>query len=694
MVGSGTEEPPVDQPYPATRRDDVVDTLHGVEVAGPYRWLEDVTSPEVQAWMAAQQAFTRRQLDALPDRDALRARLTALFYYDALGVPRHHGGRYFWARKHADREKSVVYWKDGADGDARVLFDPETWSDDGSVGLGGWWPSWDGRRVVYAVKANNADEAVLHVVDVATGEVTGDVIEGAKYADPAWTPDNQGFYYVWIPPVGGDVTVQNRPGFAELRFHALGADPAADPVVHPRTGDPATFLGGQLSKDGRWLIATIQHGWTSNDVYFQDLRAATPGWQPLVVGVDAQFSVLPWQDRFYIQTNHEAPRHQLLVADPARPARAGWRPLVAEDATATIDGFAIVGGRLVVTYMRQASSRLEIRELDGTPVREVALPGVGTTAGIHGEPDEDTGYFAFTSFTEPSIIFETSLATGATTEWSRVTLPLDTTPFVTEQVTYASKDGTAVTMFLLHHRDVVPDGTNPTILYGYGGFQVSLTPAFASSRMVWLERGGVYAIPNLRGGGEYGEAWHRDGMRDAKQNVFDDFVAAARWLVDHGWTTPARLAIHGGSNGGLLVGAAMTQAPELFGAVVCAVPLLDMIRYHRFGSGETWTPEYGSAEDPAQFATLRAYSPYHHVVAGTAYPALLMLSADSDDRVDPMHARKFAAAIQWASSSGRPALLRIEANAGHGGADLVKQAVDQYTDIYAFLAARLAPSTT
>ncbi len=373
-----------------------------------------------------------------------------------------------------------------------------------------------------------------------------------------------------------------------------------------------------------------------------------------------------------------------------KPARAAWKALIPES-DAVLESVTVVGERLVLTYLRNASSELEVRGLDGKLVRKVALPGIGTTGGISGNPDEDTGYFGFSSFTEPSVIYETAIKSGAVSEWSRVTLPIDTSGLVTEQVRFPSKDGTEISMFLIHKKGAKRDGTNPVVLYGYGGFNVSLTPGFSSSRIVWLELGGMYAIPNLRGGGEYGEDWHKDGMLLKKQHVFDDFIASARYLIDQGWTTTDHLAIQGGSNGGLLVGATMTQAPELFKAVVCAVPLLDMVRYHLFGSGKTWVPEYGSADDPAQFAALYAYSPYHHVVDGVRYPSLLMLSSDHDDRVDPMHARKFIAAVQHAAGAtdAVPAWLRIEKNAGHGGADVVRQQVEQGADTYAFLAAQL-----
>jgi prolyl oligopeptidase len=685
---SGTSADMTDRkhPWPDTRRDDVTDILHGVEVADPYRWLEDETVPEVQAWMDAQDDYARDELARLPGRDALVARLKELFYFDSIGAPIHRAGRYFFTRKHADKEKTIVYWKQGEDGEPQVLFDPNTWSADGSKGLGGWWPSWDGKLVAYNVKENNADESVMHVIDVATGVDRVDVIPGTKYAMASWTPDNRAFYYTWVPPVG-TVPVADRPGHAEIRMHALGADAAHDAIVHPATGNPQTFIGGFVSRDGHWLFAVIQHGWNSSDWYFKDLRAGGAGeaWQTLVAGVDANFDVTPWRDRFYVYTNHGAPKYRVFRVDPARAARADWQEIVAERKDATLESINIVGEKLVLAYLRNAASETEIHELDGALIRVVALPPLGTSGGIAGNPDEDTGYFGYTSFTEPSIIYKTSIATGEVSEWARVTLPIDTSALVTEQVWFPSKDGTPISMFILHRKGVGKTGANPTVLYGYGGFNVSLTPGWSGARAIWLEDGGVYAIPNLRGGGEYGEEWHRDGMLLKKQNVFDDFIAAARYLVKEGWTTPEHLAISGGSNGGLLVGAALTQAPEAFRAAVCAVPLLDMVRYPLFGSGKTWVPEYGSPEDPAQFAALYAYSPYHRVVDGVRYPALLMLSADHDDRVDPMHARKLTAMVQHATAGNAPVLLRIERQAGHGGADLVKQQVEQSADVYAFL---------
>lgn len=676
--------------YPDSKRDAVVDELHGTRVADPYRWLEDAGKPEVKQWMGAQDKLARDWLGKLPGREKLQARLKELFYVDSITPPHHFGTRYFYMRTHKDKEKAILYWKEGQNGDEKVLIDPNTLSTDGSTSLGVWVPSWDGKTLAYALKTNNSDEATVHVMDVASGKISDvDVIAGGKYAAPSWTPSGDGFYYTWLPPLSDAVTPAERPGFAEIRFHALGSDPARDPIVHEKTGNPQTFLGGYSSKDGHWMIVTISHGWNSDDIYYRDRRSRDPKFHPLVVGKPFQYSVDVHKDVFYVTTNENAPRRRLFRVDPKHPAREQWREIVAERKDVVIESAGVVGHRLAIRTLRNASSGVEVRTLDGKLVRELPLPGIGTVAQLAGDEDEDDAYFTFTSFTTPLHVYKTSMQKGGAQLWAEVKLPIDPTPFTVEQVWYPSKDGTKISMFIVRRADMARDGSTPFLLTGYGGFLVSMTPGFAGSRIVWLESGGGFALPNLRGGGEYGEEWHKAGMREHKQNVFDDFAAAAQWLVDNKYTRSDRLAISGGSNGGLLMGAAVTQHPELFRAVICQVPLLDMIRYHLFGSGKTWISEYGSAEDATEFNWLYGYSPYHKVKQGTEYPALLMMSADSDDRVDPMHARKMTAELQWAQGgapkNGRPILMRIEKHSGHGGADLVKQAVEQVADSYAFL---------
>jgi prolyl oligopeptidase len=676
--------------YPDTKRDAVVDEIHGTRVADPYRWLEDASKPEVKQWMAAQDKLARGYLAGLPGREKLTARLKELFYLDSISPPRHFGTRYFYMRTHKDKEKAILYWKEGAAGDEKVLIDPNTLSTDGSTSLGAWVPSWDGKTLVYGLKLNNSDEAILHTMEVATGKISDvDVIAGGKYAEPSWTPSGDGFFYTWVPPLSDSVTPSERPGFAEVRFHKLGADPVRDAVVHEKTGNPQTFLGAFASKDGHWLLAFIQHGWNATDVYFRDLRTKDNGWHPFVVGKPFQYNVDVHKDVFYVTTNEDAPRWRVFRADPKKPTRASWREIVAERKDVVIESAGVVGNRLAVRTMRNASSGLEVRGLDGKSIRELPLPGIGTVAAFVGDEDEDDAYFAFTSFTTPPQIFKTSMKKGGADLWAEIKVAIDPTPYTVEQVWYPSRDGTKISMFVVRRKDMPRDGSTPFLLTGYGGFNIPMTPSFGASLFVWLDAGGGFALPNLRGGGEYGEEWHKAGMREHKQNVFDDFAAAAQWLIDSKYTRADKLGIRGGSNGGLLMGAAVTQHPELFRAVICQVPLLDMIRYHLFGSGKTWVPEYGSAEDPNEFKWLLGYSPYQKVKQGTEYPSLLMMSADSDDRVDPMHARKMTAELQWAQGGapqkGRPVVMRIEKHSGHGGADLVKQAVEQATDSYAFL---------
>lgn len=672
--------------YPQTRRDPVQDELHGTTVSDPYRWLEDVESTEVQTWMDAQDSFTRAYLDDLDHRSRLEERFAELYYVDSVSAPSRRGSRYFYSRRHADKEKRVYYWKEGEEGEEQVLLDPNTLSEDGSTSVGFVKPSWDGELAAYTLKENNADESTLYVMDVATGETSEtDVIPGAKYAWPSWKPDSTGFYYTKLP-VDESIPTADRPGYAHIRYHEIGTDPAADPVIREKTGDPTIFVGADVSYDGRYLFYYKYKGWTATDVYVKDLESPEDEWVTLVEGEPFQYEVIAWEDTFYIFTNQDAPRWKLMATPAMKTDRNAWETRIPQpDQGSVISDVRLVGGLFAARYLTDVKGDLRLWGQDGTLVRDMELPGVGAVSGVTGHPEDDSVYYSFQSFTVPPSIYETSVSTGKTDLFFTVDVPVDPSPYKVEQVFFESKDGTKVPMFVVTRKEIELDGSTPLLLYGYGGFNVTLQPYFRSSIYPWLEAGGAYAVPNLRGGGEYGEDWHKAGMLGQKQNVFDDFIAAAEYLVDEGYTSPDRLAIYGGSNGGLLVGAVMTQRPELFRAVVCSVPLLDMVRFHLFGSGKTWVTEYGDPENPDDFGYLHAYSPYHRVEEGTEYPALLMLSADSDDRVDPMHARKFTAAVQHATTSDHPVLLRIERNAGHGGADLIKQYVAKDADLYTFL---------
>ena len=683
---------------PPTRRQPIVDDLHGVPVADPYRWLEDGADPEVRAWLAAQDAYARARLAALPGGDGLRARLAELLYVDAISAPLRRGERVFYSRRHHDREKAIYYVRDGDDGPERVLLDPNALSPDGSVAVSGLFPSRDGRYAAYRVNENNADAATLKIRDVAAGRDLPVEIADARYAAPSWTPDGAGFYYVGLPRDPA-IPPAELPGRAEVRFHRIGEGGGDDRVIAPATGDAARFVGVHLARDGRFLFITHQHGWSRTDVYFRDMSegsdtvppdpaAPAPGFRALIAGQPANYGVLAWRGALYVHTDEGAPRYRVFKVDPARPERAAWREIVPES-DATLEGLQIIGERLALAYLRDARSEVVLADLDGARQGAIPLPDLGSASELVGDPDDPRAYLYFTSFADPGRIFEVDVARGDARLWAAIDAPIDRDAFLVEQLRYPSRDGTEVTMFVVRRRDTPLDGDRPLLLYGYGGFAVSLTPAFSARAAVWVERGGVYAVANLRGGGEYGEEWHRAGMRERKQNAFDDFAAAAEALVARGYTRPERLAVMGGSNGGLLVGATLTQRPELARAVVCAVPLLDMVRYHRFGAGRTWIPEYGDPDLPDEFAWLYAYSPYHHVPEDRDLPALLMLASDSDDRVDPMHARKFTAEVQ--RRSRRPAWLRVEANAGHGGADLVRQTIAREADTLAFLAAELDP---
>ncbi len=676
--------------YPKTRVVDVVDTLHGERVADPYRWLEDGASPEVQAWAKAENAFTRAWLDELPERAALARRFHELYDIERVWAPVKRGNRYFWNQKEVGREKEVVFWRQGKNGDKKVLLDPNTWSTDGSVSLGRYRVSFDGKLVAYLVRKNNSDEAVLEIIEVASGKKKNEVIEGAKYADPAWNPAGTGFYYTRIPPVGGGVTVAERPGYAELRFHEVGDDPAHDALVREATHDPKTFQAVDLSRDGRFLVATVQHGWVSSDVYFQDLVKRPGVWQTIVEGENAVFDITGHDGALFAVTNYRAPHFRVLRIDPEHAdAIANWKELIPERQDTVIDRAEFMGKRIAVITLRDAVQGIELYELDGKLAYEVKLPEPGTVSMFTGSEGEDEAFYRTESFSKPPAIYELSVKSGKSALRYQTQVPVDASRYVTEQLFATSKDGTRVPYFLLRDKDKPLDGTAPALLYGYGGFDIALTPTFSTTAFPWLERGGVFAIANLRGGNEYGEAWHRAGMRHEKQHVFDDFIAVAESLVARGATRSDRLVIRGESNGGLLVGAALTQRPDLFRVALCGVPLLDMVRYELFGSGKTWIEEYGSATNAEDFRALYAYSPYHHVKAGVAYPSVLLLSADDDDRVDPMHARKFAAMLQ-ARSSGGPVLLRIQEHAGHGGADKIQALVDERADSYAFALSQVA----
>jgi prolyl oligopeptidase len=673
--------------YPPARRLDLVEVLHGLEVADPYRWLEDPSSEETERWSEAQDALVRQYLDGLPGRDALHLRLLELLSAGLATIPALRGERAFFMRRGAGQEHAVLVVREGET--ERVLIDPSTLSEDDTTTLDGWVPSTEGDRLAYWLSEGGDEEASLRVMDVATGEVVEGPIGRTRYCPLAWLPGGREYYYGRRLPA--DAVPEGEDRFHRRVWrHRLGTDPAGDELVFGEGRDKTEYHSLDVSLDGRWLVVGASAGTAPrNDLYLADL-AGDRVLRPVQQGLDAETGggVEP-DGRLWLRTNLDAPRFRIVVADPARPTPDAWRDVVPES-DAVLEDFALTDGAVVVASTRHAVGRVAVHDrASGAELAEVELPGLGTVHGVSSRPEGgDDVWIGWTDFTTPPRAYRYAVPTGALELWMDAPGEVETKGVVATQEVYRSKDGTEVRMFLLHREGLERDGGRPTILYGYGGFDIALTPEYSAAINAWVEHGGVYAIANLRGGSEEGEAWHRAGMREHKQNVFDDFAAAAEHLAGTGWTAPERLGISGGSNGGLLVGAALTQRPELFAAVLCSAPLLDMVRYERFGLGQTWNDEYGRAADPTELRWLLGYSPYHHVVAGTRYPAVLFTVFESDTRVDPLHARKLCAALQWATAAERPVLLRRERKVGHG-ARSVSRTADLTADTLGFMAAQL-----
>ncbi len=679
--------------YPPSPSRPVVEEIHGVRIEDPYRWLEDGEAEEVKEWTARQNAFTEAFLSRLPGRDRIRDRLDQLLRIGRLSVAVPAGGRYFYTKRTGTQNQPILYVRDGVNGPDRVLLDPNQLSEDGTVALDWWYVSDDGKKLAYGLSQSGSEESVLHVRDVDTGRDLPDRIEGTRACSVAWTPDAKGFYYTRYPKEGEPIqdkqqvrpaTKEDTPYFRHVFFHKLGTDPTTDRKVFGEGRDKEDWPNVDLSPDGKWLVVTVEQGWSKSEVYLRPTEPADAPFVPVVEGVEALFSPIIRNDVLYIRTNLNAPRYRVFRADPRQPAREKWVEIIPQRPD-VLDGLAAIRDRLVGLYMVNASSRLRLFDLQGKFQREIPLPTLATVSGLGAEWNGSEFFYDFSSFTVPPSVYRYDLGANANQLWQQVQSDIDTSLYEVKQVSYRSKDGTPITMFLAHKKGVRLDGNNPTLLTGYGGFNISETPFFGASLFLFLERGGVLALPNLRGGGEYGEEWHQAGMLDRKQNVFDDFQAAARWLITEKYTHPERLAIMGGSNGGLLMGAMLTQCPELFRAVVCQVPLLDMLRYHRFRIARLWIPEYGDPDDPQAFRWLRAYSPYHNVKPGVAYPATLFTAAESDTRVDPLHARKMTALLQSATTSEQPILIRLETRAGHGAGKPRSKVLDELTDTWTFL---------
>ena len=675
MVACAAGEPGIDvPPPPPTEIREVVDTLHGVEIPDPYRWLEDQEAPETRAWIDAQNAHTDTVLGTLPDREELRAVAASVLERDVVGLPNERGGRYFYSKRRADQDLAVVYVREGLDGEDRVMIDPHPMSPDHTTSVALRDISDDGTRVVYGVREGGVDEVTIRVRDVDTGEDLADVLPPARYGEVTLAADGGGLYYEQY----GDVTPR-------VMHHAFGT-PMADDVQlfgegYERYQIPVTVV----SDDGRWMVVHVIEGSSGpTAIHVKDLQRDTPFVTAIADGVSESWAGFAGGELFIV-TNLNASNKRVVLADPADPGFERWREVIPEREDVVVETAAALGGRLAVSYLQEVQPRVAIHELDGMHIRDIAFDTVGSVGGGAGRWTSDEAFFTFQTFHVPSTIYRYDIETGEQSVWAAPESPVDAAAYEVTQRRFTSKDGTEVPMFVAHRPDLVLDGRNPTLLTGYGGFNNSMTPAFSPLATTWLESGGVFALANLRGGGEFGEEWHRAGMLESRQNVFDDFIAAAEHLIEAGYTGSEHLAIRGGSNGGLLVGAVSNQRPDLFGAVVCTYPLLDMVRYHQFLVASFWVPEYGSSDDPDQFAYIHAYSPYHNVIDGGDYPATLYLSGDGDTRVAPLHARKMTALMQAKNGSDNPILLRYHTQAGHSGGQPVGQQIDEMVDTVSFL---------
>jgi len=671
---------------PKARVDNVVDTIHGKKIADPYRWMEDAKSPETQQYVEAELAYTRSILDPLPGRETINTRLERLLTIGNIIGTDIAGDWYFHSRREGRQNQPVLYVRQRVNGQDRPLVDVNTLAQDGTVALDWWYPSHDGRYVAYGTSPNGSERSTLHVAETATGKLLSEAIEGTRHSSIAWKKDDSGFFYTRYPKPGS-VPAGEENYNQRVWYHKLCEDPEHDALMFGQGRQKEDVYAVNLSDDDRWLTIIAEQGWTKSEIFVKDLKA---GAAPVRVTDDKNslYQGAVYRGVMYMLTNEDTPRYHVLTAPADRPQRANWRELIPQS-DAVLKDFGVIDGKIFAQYEKNVSSLLKVFSLDGKPLRDVPLPGIGVVNNVAGDYDTEDALINFESFTVPPTVLRYTMESGQISTWAKIEAPIDPAAYEVKQVWYTSKDGTRVPMFVVSKKGLVLDGNNPTLLYGYGGFQVSETPAFSRALYLWLEHGGVYALANLRGGSEFGEEWHRGGMLDKKQNVFDDFIAAAEYLIAQKYTSRDRLAIQGGSNGGLLTGVALTQRPDLFRAVVCQVPLLDMLRYQNFQIARLWIPEYGSAEDPKQFEYLYAYSPYHHVRPSVEYPAVLFMTADTDTRVDPMHAKKMAALLQAMAKNGadrnRPILLRIDTKAGHGQGKPITKVIEDATDIWSFL---------
>jgi prolyl oligopeptidase len=681
---------PMQLTYPVTKKGDQIDDYQGTKIADPYRWLEDLDSDETRQWVEAQNKVTFAWLAQVPTREAIRRRLTDLWNYERFGLPHKKGGRYFYTRNDGLQNQNAVYVVDRLDGPPRLLLDPNTLSADGTVALTNWVASEDGKLLAYGLAGAGSDWNEWHVLDVNSGRKLSDHLKWIKFSRVSWTPDGKGFFYSRYdePPPGELYTRANY--YQKLFYHRLGDPQEKDTLVYKRDDEKEWGFDGEVTDDGRYLVVSIWRGTEQkNQVFYKDLQQSDAKVVELLSGFDAEYEFIDNDGTvFWFVTDESAPLRRVIAIDTRQPGRANWKELVPESKE-TLEAASAIGDRFILRYLKDACSAVRVFDLQGKRVRDVDLPELGSVSGFAGRRDDSETFYAFTSYTTPGTIYRYDVKLGQSTVFREPKVAFDAKQFESRQVFYTSKDGTRVPMMIVSRKGLKLDSNNPTILYGYGGFNISQTPGFNVSTIAWLEMGGIYAVANLRGGGEYGREWHESGMLDKKQNVFDDFIASAEWLIANKYTSPEKLAIRGGSNGGLLVGAAMTQRPDLFAAAVPAVGVMDMLRFHKFTIGWAWVSEYGSSDDARQFQTLVKYSPLHNLKPGTKYPATMITTGDHDDRVIPAHSFKFAAALQAAQGAANPTLIRIETRGGHGAGTPTTKLIDTAADVLAFLTATL-----
>ncbi|MEM7714832.1 MAG: prolyl oligopeptidase family serine peptidase [Cyanobacteria bacterium P01_A01_bin.68] len=676
--------------YPDSRKGQQVDNYHGLEVADPYRWLENPDSEETIAWIKAQNKVTFNYLEQIPARDDIKKRLTKLWDYEKYGIPFREGNRYFYFKNNGLQNQSVLYTLQNLDDKPKVLLDPNKLSEDGTVALSGTSISDDGKYLAYGISIAGSDWQEWKVRNIESGEDLADHLKWIKFSGASWTNDSKGFFYSRYDEPNEETKLEDVNYYQKLYYHQLGQPQSEDTLIYQRSDEKEWGFNGNVTEDGRYLIISVWLGTDSkNLVFYQDLTNPSSKVVELISQFESAYSFIDNDDKiFYFETDFNAPRGRVIAINIENPQQNNWSEIIPQTEE-TLESVGTINNQFVAEYLKDARSQIKIYDFKGAFVREVELPGIGSVGGFNGKKSDTDTFYVFTSFTTPGTIYRYDMVTDKSTVFREPKVDFNPDNYETKQIFYQSKDGTKVPMFIIHKKGIKLDGNNPTYLYAYGGFNFSLTPSFSVSSLIWMEMGGVYVVANIRGGGEYGEEWHQAGMKDKKQNVFDDFIAAAEWLIDKGYTKSDKLAIAGGSNGGLLVGACMTQRPDLFGAALPAVGVMDMLRFHKFTIGWAWVPEYGSSENPEEFKTLYAYSPLHNLKPGTAYPATLITTADHDDRVVPAHSFKFAAALQAAHQGEAPVLIRIETKAGHGAGKPTAKIIEEVADKWAFLVKNL-----